>query len=114
MGCRHDLIDGWISSLWLLPDEVLEAISYHHTPSLAPKYCQKLAAILYISEYLLEDVCFENEDYESIISIQEQERCKSEFDFCVDFLGIDDQSVYHLADAVKHRYYQYQSIKQLT
>ena len=51
MGFNHASVGGELLRHWGLPDYIVEAVTYHHTPSLAKQYKQD-AAIAHIANYL--------------------------------------------------------------
>jgi HD-like signal output (HDOD) protein len=51
MGMTHAFIGKMIASDWNLPENLIQAVAYHHTPFFAPEYV-KTAAITGFSDYL--------------------------------------------------------------
>lgn len=51
MGINHALIGNFLSTKWNLPDSLSQAISFHHQPTVAPRYA-KLAALVGFADYL--------------------------------------------------------------
>lgn len=49
LGFSHCDLGAWLTAMWSLPDELTEAIQYHHEPARAPKY-PVLAAIVSLGE----------------------------------------------------------------
>lgn len=49
LGFTHCDLGAWLANLWNLPDELAEAIQYHHTPIEAPNH-QILAAVVCLGE----------------------------------------------------------------
>lgn len=49
LGFTHCELGAWLTAMWSLPDELTEAIEYHHDPARAPKH-QVLAAIVCLAE----------------------------------------------------------------
>lgn len=49
LGFTHCDLGAWLASLWNLPDELSEAIQFHHTPEKAPTY-KILAAVVSLGE----------------------------------------------------------------
>ncbi len=48
----HGEIGGWLAERWNLPEQLIEAIKYHHRPELAEKNPQ-LTALIHFVDYLL-------------------------------------------------------------
>ncbi|HET6516248.1 MAG TPA: HDOD domain-containing protein [Thermodesulfovibrionales bacterium] len=50
LGHTHPVIGAWLADNWDLPDVVLEAITYHHTPSLSST---RITSLIHIADYLV-------------------------------------------------------------
>ncbi len=58
----HYEIGSWLAERWNFPDQLIEAISYHHQPHLAVKNPQ-LASLVYLAEYICFKFGVENIEY---------------------------------------------------
>lgn len=51
IGYNHATVGGFLARTWFLPEDLVSAISYHHTPSNAPSY-PELACVIHIANGL--------------------------------------------------------------
>jgi HD-like signal output (HDOD) protein len=51
LGFTHPELGAWLTAMWNLPDELTEAIQYHHEPARAPKHAV-LASIVSLAEQM--------------------------------------------------------------
>jgi HD-like signal output (HDOD) protein len=58
LGFTHPELGAWLTAMWNLPDELTEAIQYHHEPAKAPKHAV-LASIVSLAEQMANFMEFE-------------------------------------------------------
>jgi putative nucleotidyltransferase with HDIG domain len=58
----HYEIGSWLADKWNFPDQLVEAIAFHHQPHLATKNPQ-LASLVYLAEYICSKLGIENIEY---------------------------------------------------
>jgi HD-like signal output (HDOD) protein len=58
----HFEIGAWLAEKWNFPDQLIEAISFHHQPHLAPKNPQ-LPALVFLAELICHKLGIENIEY---------------------------------------------------
>ncbi len=58
----HYEIGSWLAEKWNFPDQLVEAISFHHQPHLAPK-SSILPSLVYLAEYICAKLGVFNIDY---------------------------------------------------
>jgi len=51
IGYNHATVGGFLARTWFLPEDLVSAISYHHSPSLAPSY-PELACVIHVANGL--------------------------------------------------------------
>jgi len=51
IGYNHAIVGGFLAKAWNLPDDLVEAISYHHAPSSAKNY-PKLTSVIHVANGL--------------------------------------------------------------
>lgn len=51
LGFNHTELGAWLTNVWNLPSELIEAIQYHHSPEKAPRH-GTLAAVVCIAEQM--------------------------------------------------------------
>lgn len=52
IGFDHAKVGGFLAESWNLPDELVEAITYHHSPSSAPNH-EKLTSVIHVANGLV-------------------------------------------------------------
>jgi putative nucleotidyltransferase with HDIG domain len=52
-GVSHDLLGAWLLHHWELPDEVVEAVAWHHQPGRIPGAAMSALAAVHIADHLL-------------------------------------------------------------
>lgn len=57
IGIGHAEIGGMLVKQWLLPERLIQPVTFHHTPCASPDY-QELAAIIHFSDILIRAVGF--------------------------------------------------------
>ncbi len=58
----HYEIGSWLAEKWNFPDQLVEAIAFHHQPRLATKNPQ-LTSLVYLAEYICSKLGIENIEY---------------------------------------------------
>jgi len=59
-GDSHDVIGGYLLSLWGYHSDMVEAVAYHHMPSNATLDRSDLLTIIHIANYIAQEYTFEN------------------------------------------------------
>ena len=90
LSCTHSDIGFWLAEKWNMPDTILDAILYHHIPSLAGRNAKRVA-IIHIADYIVS---------KNIISPIEKDT-NYPLDPCsIDMLGISNDDLKGLAESI--------------
>lgn len=80
LGVGHGEIGGWLAERWNLPEQLIEAISYHHTPSKA-KLNAELVALVHCADTIAREIAISPTHFEK----------GTEFDpFALELLRLND------------------------
>jgi HD-like signal output (HDOD) protein len=60
LGINHQEIGGMLIEQWRLPSQILNAVSYHHTPASIPEGDTKLAAIVHCADIFARAIGYGN------------------------------------------------------
>jgi len=90
LGNTHAEIGFWIAEQWNLPDSVLDAILYHHTPCLASRSMEH-AAIIHIADYYVSSNIFKPTEKEINYSIDR---------LSFDILGVGNNEMQSIEESI--------------
>jgi HD-like signal output (HDOD) protein len=68
LGATHAQVGGWLAERWNLPDHLIEALSFHHTPAQATQN-PKLVAILHCADVLANRLSGQHAEFDKGIEL---------------------------------------------
>jgi HD-like signal output (HDOD) protein len=68
LGVTHAQVGGWLAERWNLPDHLIEALSFHHTPSQASQN-PKLVAIIHCADVLANRLSGQHAEFDKGIEL---------------------------------------------